>query len=815
MKNLLFILLFTSITSLFAAPYNGNIVKFRQPDGTFVDIKLFGDEFYIRAEGLNGYTLIRDMKTGWICYATLSDNANTLMSTGIIYDGTNAIPANLENNADIPMHIDINNDAIEKYRETNRKLTGANKFNFTTDDVNGNIKGICIVVDFSDEPGILPMTEFQNFCNNMTYSNYGNNGSLRTFYSDISGGLLDYENVVFGYYRAPLTFSQYDQMPYAQGAKQILALALNWIDSIGFDFSTLSLNPDNSIMAINLMYTGYPPNWAQGMWYHQGYYPGFSADGVHSGPYNCSPANQPLELAVVAHENGHMIGKWPDTYKYNNNTGPDGIGSFDLMCSYGNSYNPTPPNPYFRSNAGWGQVIDITYFNGLIHDTAGSLSCYKYRNINDTNEFFILENRETVGRSQHIPDNGLTIWHIDCTGDNQTLHHMVYLEHANNDIWNHYDACFHQGFNNEFGINTTPSSTWYNGDPSGLRAWEISAENHIMDYKIGAGTAAPSFNISWVNISGDDNSNGFLEPAENGYLNVNTGNFGQIASASASITCSAQGATASYVTLVNPSQTLGIINTGQTLPAAFQVQVAPNTPLGTQLKFKFEISDGTYSSYINRTIIVGEQVIINNQQIFTCMAMFYDHGGPFANYSNMTDYITTVSPAGNTFKVKVEFLSFDLEDEDNCIYDWLNIYDGFSTTSPLLGTWCGSNSPGTIVSTDPYGALTFSFHSDEGVTGTGWEAILSCDGNINISESRDIEDITISPNPSNGIFTVGTVPGEQANISIITPLGSCIYRSVSNSTGITNLDLTGAAKGIYLLQLSFPDRIVTRKLLIK
>ena len=59
-------------------------------------------------------------------------------------------------------------------------------------------------------------------------------------------------------------------MPYAQGARQILGLALNWINNQGFDFSTLSTNPDGSIQAINLMYTGNPPNWAQGMWFHKG-----------------------------------------------------------------------------------------------------------------------------------------------------------------------------------------------------------------------------------------------------------------------------------------------------------------------------------------------------------------------------------------------------------------------------------------------------------------------------------------------------------------------------------------------------------------
>jgi len=567
-------------------------------------------------------------------------------------------------------------------------------------------------------------------------------------------------------------------------------------------------------MAINLMYTGYPLGWSQGMWYHMGSYTGFSANGVHSDSYNCSPANSPLELSVVAHENGHMIGKWPDTYKYNSSTGPDGIGAFDLMCWYGDSHNPVPPNPFFRSSAGWGNVVDVTYYNGIISDTAGSLTCYKYRNVNDTNEFFLLENREMTGRSQYIPDEGLTIWQIDKLGDNQSTHHQVYLEHANNDIWNHNNACFHQGFNAEFSLNTTPDSRWYNNDPSGLRVWEIGPVNHIMHYKLGAGVAAPVFNLSWVNISGDDNANGYLEPAENGFMNINAANFGQIASASATITCTLLGPPTSWVTINNPSITLGTIGVGQSIPSAFQVQISPSTPLGTQLQFRFEISDGTYSTFVTRLIIIGWQININNQFITSCSALFYDHGGPFGNYANMTDYYTTVFPGNSAQKVKVNFTFFDLEDEPNCIYDWLKIYDGPDFTSPLLGMWCGSNSPGTLTSTDASGALTFEFHSDEGLTAPGWEAILSCTGSIGIQSAKDDFRLQIQPNPSSGLFTMTTPAGKQADIEVLTLQGSLLYCGKTELNGNTALDLSDLAKGIYLLRLKYSDTLITRKLII-
>ena len=39
--------------TVFAAPYRGQVKRFKQPDGTWVDIKLYGSEYYMRGEGLD------------------------------------------------------------------------------------------------------------------------------------------------------------------------------------------------------------------------------------------------------------------------------------------------------------------------------------------------------------------------------------------------------------------------------------------------------------------------------------------------------------------------------------------------------------------------------------------------------------------------------------------------------------------------------------------------------------------------------------------------------------------------------------------
>jgi len=822
MKRLLFItiILLSFASALFAAPYHGQVQSFKQPDGSSVDVKLYGTEFYMRAEGMDGYTVIRDPKTNTICYAKLSEDKSELISTGIIYKGVSKDNATLRNDLGLQKHLDISKKAIDAAILKSRQRLGMEhskqlKFKTTNTPVgplSGQIKGLCIVVDFSDEVGTLPMSEFVNFCNDLNYTNFGNNGSLRRFYSDISGGLLDYENIVYGYYRAPLTFAQYDAMPYAQGAQQILGLALAWVDAQGFDFSTLTLNPDSSIMAINLMYTGTPMAWAQGMWHHQGYYSAFAADGVHTGAYNCSPAGSPLHLAVVAHENGHMIGKWPDTYKYDG-VSLDGIGSFDLMCWYGDYFNPVPPNPLFRSNVGWGKVVDVTNFNGIISDTANSSTCYRYTNINDTNEFYLLESRMATGRSSFIPDEGLTIWHIDRGGDNQTAHHEVWLEHADNIYNNEDDACFRSSLNDQYSYGTVPSSQLYDGNPSGLKVWDISGPGSVMTYKLGLGQAGPSLTLHYKQISGDNNGNGFLEPGETGNIDLDASNWGQLNSANASVICTMINTNPAYVTINTPASSIGVINVAQTKPVAVNLSIASNTPLGTDITLKFLLTDGADTIFVTKKIVVGETVLMDFATDTTCGVVFYDDGGN-GNYQTNASYTKTFYPGQAGQPLTVNFLSFDMEADPNCAFDYLDIYDGPDDQSPLLGRFCGNIIPGPFTATGATGTLTFKSISDGAVSANGWKAVITCPASTGVSNVPKPYELQISPNPSTGIFKCRIDATSEVSVIIADMFGRDVYHAAVANPQEFHVDLSGLPNGIYFLKANVDASVITRKIIL-
>jgi N-acetyl-anhydromuramyl-L-alanine amidase AmpD len=97
---------------------------------------------------------------------------------------------------------------------------------------------------------------------------------------------------------------------------------------------------------------------------------------------------------------------------------------------------------------------------------------------------------------------------------------------------------------------------------------------------------------------------------------------------------------------------------------------------------------------------------------------FYDSGGPGGNYQNDQRTTTLIQPSGAT-NVTLTFTRFSLENN----WDYMYIYDGASTTSPLLGRFTGTALPGTFTSSG--GSLLLDFRSDCATVDSGWAVSYS------------------------------------------------------------------------------------------
>ena len=131
----------------------------------------------------------------------------------------------------------------------------------------------------------------------------------------------------------------------------------------------------------------------------------------------------------------------------------------------------------------------------------------------------------------------------------------------------------------------------------------------------------------------------------------------------------------------------------------------------------------------------------------TCSGTFFDSGGS-GNYSNNENHIYTLCPDTVNTDLKLDFTNFDVESG----YDFLYVYDGTSTSATLIGQYHNGNPPpSSITATSASGCLTFRFTSDYSVTGSGWEASISC---IPRGPRMNIDNVTVDEDAGTATFTV-------------------------------------------------------------
>ena len=111
--------------------------------------------------------------------------------------------------------------------------------------------------------------------------------------------------------------------------------------------------------------------------------------------------------------------------------------------------------------------------------------------------------------------------------------------------------------------------------------------------------------------------------------------------------------------------------------------------------------------------------LINNTPTITTLTAtggtFYDTGGASANYGDDERKLWLFQPSGAT-SISMNFTSFAVENG----FDYMFIYDGATTSSPLIGKYTNNVSPGNINSTGA--SLLIEFRSDCATNLAGWAA---------------------------------------------------------------------------------------------
>lgn len=535
-------------TGVLAAPMHNQKHELIQPDGSKVQVMVTGDEYYQQVESLDGYTLCRD-KNGWICYAKLNGDKTDYVSTGTVYKDNKLGDMKISINSNstlgakskLQKHLKIKKNAIEKKADAVREKLHAMDYSpeavKRNNSSNGslleskikasnisNVNGLTILVDFSDQKSDIPKSDIESFFNGVGYTGYGNNGSIRDYYHDVSGGKLTYTNSVIGFYRAKHPKSYYDDINETTGSyaksDQLANEVFDWLKSSGVDVSNITTDSNGYAKAVNILYAGTADaGWAKGLWPHQSWYGGQdSINGVKIQKYEMSDIGDDLSIFTICHESGHMIYGYPDLYDYDNDS--EGDGEYSLMSECRDYKNPVPPDPYCRNViSGWNTPINMnsyaqgTKFNAVANANGNQYS-YKWSGSNPK-EYYLIENIEKTGRYASIPDAGLAIWHVDENGNNSkndmtpNNHYLVSLEQADGrfDLENNANRgddedLFRAGYVDSFDDTTTPNSKWWNGSSSGLNISQISSLGNEMTFvQSGSTTTNPTNPTNLSNIA--------------------------------------------------------------------------------------------------------------------------------------------------------------------------------------------------------------------------------------------------------------------------------------------------------------------------
>jgi M6 family metalloprotease-like protein len=553
-------LLFSPVC-LWAAPF-AKYFQFTQPDGVRLTLWGEGDEFHAIFETTTGYTVVFDPEQKAYFYAERAADGKSLISSGV-FAHEPAPPG-------LAQHVRMDHDAVVAVARARRKQwdaeTGLSErwsrlksqtlgTPLSPDEVGvlplppavptiGTKIGLTLLVDFPDDPATISQTEIEDLLNSDSYTGFGNNGSVKNYFYDVSGSRLTYTNVVTIYVRMTQPKSYYDDTSKDSGTQHRLlindALAIlmarsDYNSTILPTFSALTTDGSGYVVAFNVFYAGTTSSaWGYGLWPATG---GVGPVPLGNGKsvyiYQISDIFTSPGIGTFCHENGHMLCGFPDIYDYDFDS-MGGAASFSLMGFGNNPTNPSQVDAYLKLAAGWATVTDLDGTSNLIGTlvaapNSGYDHFYRYRRPGVATEYFLLENRQKTGRDAILPAAGIAVWHVDELGDkdNQSmvpnsthLNYELTLVQADNqwhfqnnvNVGDAFDL-YYQGnsaalYTNRLDDSSAPNTHWWDGTTSGMNLNGFSVAGTSMTFNICSTQESCSGMISFDSANYSVNENG-------------------------------------------------------------------------------------------------------------------------------------------------------------------------------------------------------------------------------------------------------------------------------------------------------------------
>jgi len=424
-----------------------------QPDGTQLTIRMNGDADFNWVSTLDNVVL-KQVGNGY--YIANIDTNGMLSSSGTLAhdaDKRSSAEQSLCKKQDVKAFLTVNTRP-ERLAAT-RGFGGKGSTSFFPHT--GSPRAIVLLVQFANRPfKVQPRKAFNQYLNSMAdkHQDFGNaedrnTGSVKKYFSDMSGGKFKPQFDLYGPITMPKNVSYYGEGSSSmEKYRELVSEACTMMDD-SLDFSMYDADKDGNVDLVYIIYAGYGESVSSidsTLWpkafvcgteiKKDGKYvrlAGISNElnGRPDGKYSSTSGLLINGVGLFCHEFSHCMGL-PDFYPtvspqwttandkqdfdaYDN----QGMEEWDVMDNgiyLYNGYSPTAYTAWEREKMGWLTIETLTK-EGKVElksiDEGGK--AYRIKNDKNTsgNEYYIVENIQAKGWNKKLPASGMMVSHVE------------------------------------------------------------------------------------------------------------------------------------------------------------------------------------------------------------------------------------------------------------------------------------------------------------------------------------------------------------------------------------------------------------------
>lgn len=420
-RHLLPVLAMCSPLAALAVPAYPGLIRQQSPDGSVVEIRLQGDEYFSYATDASGQWLMKADENGR--YAIAMQNGARVAATA---ENIEALRAEMEPAA------------------VQRLGTGGRYARLDTDGrslfptVGQGNKFLVVLLEYKDVKFTMsdPVDYYTRWLNQVGFNEGDLHVSAYEYFSENSYGKFKPNFVVAPKVTLPKSSKYYVGSGKYALFSLAISTALDELESNGFDFSQFDVDNDGKIDMVYFIYAGYgqaDTGDTNTIWPHKSDMSayGLRYDGKLLSLYACSNElrggshyySKDLVkegIGTFCHEFSHVLGL-PDLYdpNYSSSTEAQLPGDWSLMCNgpyLDDSRTPPGYSAYDRWVCRWMEYTDLT--SGQEHNLPAlgdSPVAYRLKvpTTNGKTEYYVFETRYKERWDAFLPQSGMLVWHVD------------------------------------------------------------------------------------------------------------------------------------------------------------------------------------------------------------------------------------------------------------------------------------------------------------------------------------------------------------------------------------------------------------------